>query len=222
VKDSPGFTLLEVLVSITLIAILVVVLSMALRSGISSYTRAKERNTTFFPVAAFEGLLCRQLEAIVAPGMGDLSDFSFFDGSDDKLIFITTYGPLGIGRGGLMKVVYWFNDDDDAIYYAQKVVVRKKEVKEDLPDGFYSASIEELNKEGWTVAKLEGVKGLTFSYRGAKAQSSEDDFTPDKWEDKFSKSRSLPIEIGLRIDLEKDKDKETEAKEWVVLPVGIL
>ncbi len=221
-KGQKGFTLLEVLVSMTLIAVLVVVLSMALRMGINSYTRARERNTTFFPVAAFEGLLYRQLEAVVSPGSGDLSAFSFFQGEPDRMIFVTTYGPQGVGRGGIMKVVYWYDEEKETLCYGQKILVKKKEVTQKLPDGFYDASVQELNKEGWTVAKLKGVKGLSFSYRASAKGASDEDFSPDKWSDKFTRKRSLPVEIGVRIDLSKKTDREGEPESWVVIPVGVL
>ncbi len=222
-KDSRGFTLLEILVSMTLMAVLVVILSMALRSGINAYNRVISLNKSFFPKAAFEGLLYRQLEAVVRPGQGDLATFFLFEGEGDKLLFVTTYGPQGIGRGGLLKVVYWLNETEEKLYYAQKVVVTRKEVSEELPDRFYDLSKEELNKKGWTVAALEGVKAIYFSYH---LDSSEQEENPGKWPEKAQKRRSLPIEIGLSVDFKgdsnKDKGRDSDSRSWTVIPVGVM
>ncbi len=218
-KETRGFTLLEVLVSMTLIAVLVVVLSMALRSGINAYTRAKNYNATFFPEAALEGLLFRQLEAIVVPGRGTLSGFCFFRGEDDKLCFVTTYGPQGVGKGGIWKVVYWLNESKGRLYYAERPLLRSQDAKEELPDRFYDLSQEELNSKGWLVTSLPGVKGLYFSYRSVFSGEEEG---PGKWPDEFRKDRGIPVDVGISLDFKKKGERDDAGRKWTVLPVGVM
>ncbi len=217
-RGSGGFTLLEVLVSMTLIAVLVVILSMALRSGINAYSRAREFNKDFFPRAALEGLLFRQLEAVVTPGRGELSGYFMFDGEGDKIAFVTTYGPQGVGRGGILKVVYWLNESEEKLYYAQKILVSRNEAREDLPDRFYDLSEKELNENGWLVATLSGVKGLSFAYRHSAVT---DESSPDKWPEEYKKGRSLPIEVAMSVDFTKNGEKNQEERQWYIIPVGV-
>jgi len=219
VKGSKGFTLLEILVSITLMAVLVVVLSMALRSGINAYSRIRHYNRSFFPKAALQGLLFRQLEAVVSPGHGNLSAFSFFQGEGDKLLFVTTYGPQGLGLGGPLKVVYWFNESEGALCYAQKVIVKRHEVAQELPDRFYDLSEEELKKRGWIVTALKGVKALGFSYHYDSSEQEED---PGKWPEEFKRRRALPIEVGVSIDFDDGSDERKALEKWIVIPVGVM
>ncbi len=217
-RGSGGFTLLEVLVSMTLIAVLVVILSMALRSGINAYSRAREFNKDFFPRSALEGLLFRQLEAVVTPGRGELSGYFMFDGEGDKITFVTTYGPRGVGRGGILKVVYWLNESEKRLYYAQKILVSRSEAAEDLPDRFYDLSKKELNEKGWLVASLAGVQRLYFAYRHSVVT---DDPSPDKWPEEYKKRRSLPIEVAMSVDFTKNEGKNQEEKQWYIIPVGV-
>ena len=218
-RRESGFTLLEVLVSITLIAVLVVVLSMALRSGINAYTRARNFNASFFPESALEGLLFRQLEAVVAPGRGDLSGFFFFEGEEDKISFVTTYGPQGVGRGGIWKVVYWLNESENRLYYAQRPLMKRQDARKDLPDRFYDLSKEELNRKGWLVASLKGVKGLYFSYRHVSSRGEEE---PGKWPEEFRKRRALPVDVAISVDFGKKGQRDDSARRWTILPVGAI
>jgi len=220
VKDSQGFTLLEVLVSITLMAVLVVILSMALRSGINAYSRVRDYNNSFFPKAALQGLLFRQLEAVVAPGRGIISAYSLFKGEGDKLLFVTTYGPQGLGQGGLLKVVYWFDESDETLFYAQRIVVKKQEVRQELPDRFYDMSEKELKKKGWTVAALKGVKAFSLSYHYSLSEQEKD---PEKWPEEFkNRHGEVPIEIGVSVTLKKESAGQKVSRDWVVVPVGIM
>jgi prepilin-type N-terminal cleavage/methylation domain-containing protein len=77
-KFSSGFTLLELLISVSLIAVLVLILSMSVRTGLRAYSRGKEINEGLMVVSAIEGLLGRQLRAVVRKDGSDLKDFSEF------------------------------------------------------------------------------------------------------------------------------------------------
>jgi general secretion pathway protein J len=123
-KSSSGFTLLELLISVTLIAVLVLILSMAVRTGLRAYSRGKEINERLIVVSAIEGLLGRQLRAVVREDRSDLKNFSEFNGEKNEISFVTTHVPLGSQAGGLFKVVYRFDERGKKLIYAQKVITR--------------------------------------------------------------------------------------------------
>ena len=125
-KFSSGFTLLELLISVSLIAVLVLILSMSVRTGLRAYSRGKEINERLIVVSAIEGLLGRQLRAVVRQDGSDLKDFSGFHGEENEVSFVTTHVPLGSQAGGLFKVVYRFDERGKELIYAQKVITRPK------------------------------------------------------------------------------------------------
>ena len=212
--SSKGFTLLEVLVSITLMALLIVILSMALRSGINAYTRIKAGNENFFPRAAIEGLLYRQLENIVEKTGSSLPGFFHFFCESDMISFTTTYSPLGLSQGGVIQVVYAYDDEKKGIIYAQKVLTRPFDLERKVSRDFLSQSPEKLLEEGWIIDEISEVEGVKFAFRPPLLDENVD---VSDWPSEHRGFGPIPGEIAIKI---KFKNQKSEPK-WHVIPVGL-
>ncbi len=211
-----GFTLLELLISITLIAILVVVLSMALRSGIDAYTRSKAYNQFYLPETAIYGLLWRQLEAVPDSSSDrNLASFSRFSGRRDGLTFITTYVPQGTAQGGLFQVAYLYDSRDGSLIYAQKVLTSGNDVEREIPAELTRQDIKELSEEGWLTDKIENVEKFSFSYQPSRADMETG---PNDWDERYEKKSHPPREIAFKIRFKGQDEKQGS---WHVIPVGI-
>jgi len=149
ITRSSGFTLLELLISVTLIAVLVLILSMAVRTGLRAYSRGKKINKRLIVVSSIEGLLGRQLRAVVA------------------------HVPLGSQAGGLFRVVYRFDEKRKKLIYAQKVITRPEDLKEPLPDNIDQEDKEDLTEQGWGVSIINGIDSLAFTYQSQLPDESD-------------------------------------------------
>lgn len=214
-KDHQGFTLLELLISITLIAVLVVILSMALRSGINAYARAKDYNRYFLPRAALQGLLWRQMEAVISPADPNLSSYSMFRGTEQGFIFTTTYVPQGTSAGGIFQAAYFFDEEGKRIIYAQKIITRSKDLETDLPDDLVRFDRQKLLKDGWLTDELDGVKEFSLRYFSSQTHA---DAGPEDWDKDFNRRKLMPLKIAFKLGFEGQNDKETKLQ---IMPVGI-
>ena len=207
-KSSSGFTLLELLISVTLIAVLVLILSMAVRTGLRAYSRGKEINERLIVVSAIEGLFGRQLRAVVREDGSDLKDFSEFHGEENEISFVTTHVPLGSQAGGLFKVVYRFDQRGKKLIYAQKVITRPEDLKESLPDSIDPEDKEDLMEQGWGVSIVDGIDSLAFTYQRALMDKS----APEDWQDDWDQKGKVPEAVAMGLAF--SDDAEEPATTW--------
>ena len=205
-KFSSGFTLLELLISISLIAVLVLILSMSVRTGLRAYSRGKEINERLIVVSAIEGLLGKQLRAVVKDG-SDLKDFSEFYGEENEVSFVTTHVPLGSQAGGLFKVIYRFDERGKKLIYAQKVITRPEDMKEALPDRIDPEDKEDLMEQGWGLSIVNGIDSLVFTYHGTSQSTSQDESAPEDWQDGWNKKGKVPEAVAMGLAFPDDGEK---------------
>ena len=208
ITKSSGFTLLELLISVTLIAVLVLILSMAVRTGLRAYSRGKEINERLIVVSAIEGLLGRQLRAVVMGDGSDLKDFSEFHGEENEISFVTTHVPLGSQGGGLFKVVYRFDQRGKKLIYAQKVITSSEDLKGALPDSIDSEDKEDLMEQGWGISIINDIDSLAFTYQSTLPNES----APEDWQDDWNKKGKVPGAVAMGLAF--SDDEEEPATTW--------
>lgn len=187
-----GFTLLELLVSITLMGVIVLVVSLGLRMGLRAWARGKEANKALVSRMAVEGLLARQLRAVVGAADPRLSGRAYFRGREHELAFSTTYVPLGAGSGGVFKVVYRYEQDRQVLVYAHRLVLTRKDLDERLPDSAADAR-EEGEKSGWMVTVVEDLPEIRFGYQGVRRGEGPE----PEWKDEWPRGRNVPGHVAL-------------------------
>jgi prepilin-type N-terminal cleavage/methylation domain-containing protein len=207
ITESSGFTLLELLISVTLIAVLVLILSMAVRTGLRAYSRGEKINEHLIVVSAIEGLLGRQLRAVVGDG-SDLNNFSEFHGKENEISFVTTHVPLGSQAGGLFKVVYRFDEKRKKLIYAQKVITRPEDLKEALSDNIDPDDKEGLTEQGWGVSIVNGIDSLAFTYQSQLSDES----APEDWQDSWNQKGKIPEAVAMGLAF--PDDGEEPATTW--------
>lgn len=197
VKDDSGFTLLELLISTTLIAVLVVILSLALRTGIQAWSRGKEANLQNMPIAAIEGLLARQLRAAVIRNPMEPTSFAFFKGDETQIAFLTDYTPLGNLTGGSFLVCYRYDAATSSLIFAQKIITRRDSFSQTIPEEFTtqtgSKDYDRQLQDGWDVEVVSNVPKIRFAFLSPASVSKQ----PDEWDNKWEATYNMPVAVAL-------------------------
>lgn len=197
IKGKSGFTLLELLISITLIAVLVVILSLALRTGIQAWTRGKEANLQNMPIAAIEGLLSRQLRAAVIRNPMEPTSFAFFKGDETQIAFLTDYTPLGNLAGGSFLVCYRYDAATSSLIFAQKIITRRDSFPQAIPEEFTtqtgSKDYDRQLKDGWDVEVVFDVPEIRFAFLSPASVSKR----PDEWDNKWEATYNMPMAVAV-------------------------
>lgn len=194
-RDCAGFTLLELIVSITLISFIVLILSMAMRSGLRAYERAKGLSDDVILKTSITNLLDRQLRMIVSMKNPNTKAFFRLNGDAHSIVFTTTSGPLGARGGGLLLVSYNFNQDKKVLTYCQKIVTRPIDIKENPPEELSEENLLEVKKEGWDCAFVNHFEELAFKYTSKKAVTDI-----EFWDEEWTAKRALPVAIAIGIE----------------------
>lgn len=184
-----GFTLLELLISITLMAVIVVILSMAVRAGLRAWERGQEANDTLMRESSIENLISRQLKTVIHTSSQDFNGLAKFTGDNTELSFVTTYIPLGSQMGGIFQVIYRYDPETDELLYAQRLITRKEELNDPLPEQFD----EDSTTKGWVYSEIGDVRPMLFFYCTDQNEVSN----PKDWRDKWDEGGDAPQAVVL-------------------------
>ncbi len=193
-RDCAGFTLLELIVSITLTSFLVLILSMAMRSGLRAYERAKGLSDDVILKTSITNLLDRQLRMIVSMKNPNTKAFFRLNGYAHSVVFTTTSGPSGAKGGGLLLVSYNFNQEKKVLTYCQKIVTRPIDIKENPPEELSENNLSEIKKGGWDCDIVTQFEDLAFKYTSKKHE-----IDIESWNDEWNAKRALPVAIAIGI-----------------------
>ena len=110
-SSQRGFTLIEMMIAVTLVAAISVTMLMAMRSGLTTLEKTDDRLNSNRRVMAVEQILSRQLGGVmpVAGLCGDGGRVPVFNGTDQTLFLVSSYsleeGSRGYPRILSMQVV---------------------------------------------------------------------------------------------------------------------
>lgn len=179
-----GFTLIEVLIAMTLLSIMVVLLFSSLKICADSWEKGENKITDVNEVAAVYNFFQRHLSA-AKPLWNDFSEeektFSF-QGKAKALQFVSAF-PASAGRSGLQLFSLRLQEEDN-----------DRLVKVTLTPFFPVAEGEEWRKE--EVSLIKHVSDFTLAYFGSDDGVSESSWR-DEWLDKDIQPRLVKINIKL-------------------------
>ncbi|GEM_PF-857182 len=213
-KKNRGFTLLELLIAITLTSVIVVILSMGLRTGLRAWEKGKEQNAGLVVRTAFEGMLGRQLRALPANSPQSGISMNLFAGDRFFLSFVTTYVSQGYMTGGFLQVIYSYDPDEKRFYYCQRLVTRQEQLQETMTESIGDSDMDELEELGWEINELDGIPPVQFAYlegqaNNASAGDNRLAVTPDEWPDIWEQN-TAPRAVAI-LWLDEDNDDTVQA-----------
>jgi general secretion pathway protein J len=204
-KASPGFTLLELIVTFTIMSLVFLMMFGALRLGSAAWERGEERVEKYQRRRVVSHLLSQQIKSAVAykiRAQKAEADYLAFLGESDSLRFISTFSIKAKRPEGLVFVIYRLADGKSPGKTLR--VFEKRVLNKDF--------LEESPKEEAFLSLVEGVSDLKFEYFDPGKEKEDAGEWFETWDAKEKKR--LPSQVRMTM---KWKERKEEAE--IALPV---
>jgi len=178
VRSRGGFTLLEVIIAITILSLITVIIGSAFRLGIQAWGRGEKETEDGQRLRALSSLLSQQLTSIYPYRIkieGKDEDVVAFKGEPDSITFVTTMTDSSYG--GLKWVQYIFRDG--VLSYKEGL----------LPDKKFEEHIKDKNKEEIVDSHIDKFR---FSY----SYLLEDDEWMESWDDEEEVPDAVKVNLS--------------------------
>ncbi|HXX35064.1 MAG TPA: type II secretion system protein GspJ [Thermodesulfobacteriota bacterium] len=206
-KDSntgatTGFTLLEVVVTLTILGLILLIISGAFRLGLSAWEKGESAREGYDRVRTVSRLVCQQIKSSVPYRIKTEKaeeDYIGFEGTPHLLKFVSALPIKAKQPQGFVYAIYEFQeggqDGGRLVYYEQRV----------LNKNFF----EEKPNEELSVSLMEGIADVQFEYfrRGDKDKNWTEGWV-ENWNAKDEKE--LPKALRMTITSRDKKDGKEE------------
>ena len=188
-RNAAGFTLLETLVALTLLATMLALLFAGLRTGVRAWESGSGRGDRADQVLLAYSFVRKELSAAFPWRLKDpLAVRLAFRGERERLRFVSMR-PAEIGGGGLAFVSFEYEPGKGARTSGRMVMRRLFAAAE-------STDLSSLDSaDPFTI--LDGVTSARFEYFGA-----ENETTSPSWSEGWDFPQRLPTHVRLKLKLE--------------------
>lgn len=182
-----GFTLLELLISLTLLSFILVLLFGGLRLGVRSWDSVQKKVDNLNSVRSVESFLRREMERVypyrwkVPPAQ----DFAFL-GERHKLNFVAPL-PSRLGVGGLYAVALELEETGQG----RRLTWRHVPVVPSMKD--FSA-LDQTKEMVLAGAELNAVDDIWLSYFGRESAGAA-----PRWVDRWESVTTMPLLIRIQV-----------------------
>ena len=191
-KAQPGFTLIEVLIAMTLLGLIMVMLHQAMSLGAKSWDYGETTAVEVAQMRDVYGFIRKQINRIQpisrSRGLPQTKDEKPFVGEREYLRFIANL-PNNIGIAGPVIHELQVEEGDQGTQILLKL-------KMDHPDAEWELTQDD-DKVGYVL--LSGVSEVAFEYFGAKNKGQNAD-----WHDRWDEGEVLPKLIKIKITFPDD------------------
>jgi general secretion pathway protein J len=197
---SSGFTLLEVIVTLTILGFIVLMISGTFRLGLSAWEKGDAIKEDYQKVRMISELVSRQMKSMVPYKIRTEKaegNYLAFDGKAHSLRFVSAL-PIKAKRAeGFVYVVYQFKDEGEEkgrfVLYEQRAL-NKDFFEDDL-------------KEDSAVTLFGGISHVRFEYyREADKEKGRTEEWVQEWNAKEEKE--LPKALRMTVTYRNERDKE--------------
>jgi len=175
ILSKTGFTILELIVSITILTLVLLIIGQGFRIGINSWEKGEAETVETQQLRILSGMLTQQLKSFYLYRMkqdDDVQESIVFQGEKDSILFVTTLADSSFG--GLKWVRYSY--DEGILYYKEGLLPDK-----DLLD----------NIEGDEEVLASDIEEVLFEY-----YVSHDDEWNDSWENEDSVPDAVRVKLS--------------------------
>lgn len=221
-NDRKGFTLLELMISLTILGLIATVIFSSLRLGLRTWEKGEEKVEQYQRIRVVLEILESQLRSTYPYIIQDektKEQFPFFQGEKDSIKFVSpisfkTEEPMGLslvsykvagqGRGALQY-------SPAKVFLASEELILNKDIFK-----------EESIKEKEEIELFPQLKQISFQYYGKK---KENETNMSQRDTKGNKNTPLPPSgkgwMGVFSEGKKQWDEKWNAKEEGVLPQAV-
>lgn len=198
-----GFTLIELILAITIFSMVVGVLFSAFQVGISAW-QGGERDIVFYQsMRAVTELVFREITCThpytITPGTTDTGEsFSAFFGTSDSLLFVTN-ATLQNRISGLSLIELWV-DDENGLMLAEAPA---------LFTSYEEMLSVNLRTDDYAEVLSEWVKKITFRYFEREDEDDEGTWQ-EQWDPRNSEDYDLPVMVEVTLLFEDVRGREIE------------
>ena len=195
-----GFTLLELLISLTIIGLILVLVFSALRIGSRAWMKGEKDVEIHQRQRVVLNNIKRQiastcLREIKGTEAGPTTKKVFFRGDSESMEFMSRVPMVPTTRSGIVYVKYVVSEENTGekkrlLLYEKDVVLMDKEEGIGDPD---EADFYEL---------IPGAEGIAFEY--LKGPEDKDD--EPEWQDAWDPESDTGIPLAVRVALQEDDD----------------
>ena len=200
-RATAGFTLLEVVVTLTILGLILLIISGAFRLGLSAWEKGESAREGYEKLRTISRLVCQQIKSSVPYKIKTEKaegDYLGFEGTPHFLKFVSALPIKAKQPQGFIYAIYEFQEGGQEggrlVYYEQRVL--NKNFFEETPD------------EESGVPLMEGVSDVRFEYfRRGDPDKNRTEAWVEKWnaKDENELPKALRMTITLR---DKEGDKE--------------
>ena len=182
-----GFTLLELLIALTLLGLILVLLFGGLRLGVRSWDTSQQQVDTLNSVRSLESFLRREM-GVAQPYRWKIapSQKVAFLGERDKLSFVAPL-PSRIGDGGLYAISITLEPQGKA----KRMVLRYLPVNAQMQD---FSTLAQSTPMVLADSELSQLEDIWFSYFGQENES-----VAPRWMDRWESDKALPELIRIQV-----------------------
>ena len=191
-----GFTLLEMLIGLTLLGVLLILIYSALNIGLRAWDAGDQRVSEASHQRIVQSFLRRELGQVFPVRWRGIAESKIaFEGAKNELRFVTALNLGASVKEGGLQWGHLYLDDDNEEGPAGK---RRQSL-------FLKREVFDLHAKDWSglddakpTRLIEGVKEIEIAYFGA-----ENDTTDPKWVDEWTQPLRMPllVRISIKTDL---------------------
>ena len=197
---ATGFTLVEVVITLTIIGFICLLIFEAFRLGLSAWERGESVRDEYQEARIISQLITQQIKSTVPfkikPQQAE-GDYLAFEGDARSLKFVSSLSMRGKQPEGLVYAKYEFKEEGSE--GGRLILYEEKALNKD----FFA---EEPNEER-AVSLLEGVSSVRFEYfREEDPSNNQQEEWVEEWKAKDEKR--LPKALKMTIIRKNQKGKE--------------
>lgn len=196
-KSDTGFTLIEILIVMTLLGVMMVLLFGSLKICADSWHKGENKIAQVNKIAVVYNFFQHHL-AVAKPLLNDIKKSAVqatlaFQGDKQSLQFVSSF-PASAGKSGLQLFNIRLDKDDDN---------RDKQVIKVTITPFFPKDDEDVDEHKEEVVLLKDVSELEISYFGSDDGLSND-ISNASWHDEWQEKTAQPKLIKITIKLDDD------------------
>ncbi len=196
---ASGFTLIEVVITLTILGLMILIISGAFRLGLAAWERGETTRRDYQKIRNVSQMISRQVKSAVPYKVKTAkaeNNYLAFEGKGRSLRFVSALGLRAMRPEGFVHSVYEFREEGGRFILFEQRVLNKDFFEEDV-------------KEERTVALLEGISDIKFEYFQEENPAENE---PENWFDEWSakEKKKLPRAVRTTIFYKNGKTDRAE------------